>query len=667
LADTTPDFAGFIDASGEELILGGKPVSWWIETFGLPFHVSYAPDIRANLLAFKEVFERLYPKGEVRYAGKASTHPAVFRLAAEAGVGIDVASPYETRCALEAGVPPGQLDVNGNAKDDDLLNLAIGKDMLIVADMPVRVLGFHTHIGSQINDLGAYQLVLGKLLELGATLKSAGHDFEAVNIGGGFPVSYVTQEEWDQILDRIRDGFIAAKAGDPSKIYMWENRPGDFVMGPDGLPTKDWKGELFTARFPKEKMVEAILSNDITVNGRAMKATAALEAAGTPALMIEPGRSFLRGAAIAGLTIAGFAWSSFGAAQADPLLDEMVEFTGQIFFIDTKVPAVVIGAVRNGEVSVRGFGERAGPGSPPPDGDTLLRIGSVTKAFTGAVLAHLTANDTVKLTDPLTQLVPDFASGATSDVQRIRLIDLVTHSAGLPRELPHEPGPDSDPFAPITRDAFAAWLKKEPLLFKPASSVLYSNFGFDLLALRGGQEALSLVKEHITGPLNMKDTVFALSEEQKQRLMQGHAPDGTVLPDVPTGSVIVGSGGLYSTPNDLLRWMQWHLDRFGQKDAEARLLDHGLYLMRDGLQTAAGMDESGHMDALGLAWVGMMAKDDRPFIVQKAGGLQGTFSYIAFAPTRGVAVFIAINKFDFGAAFTMGEFANELLEELAPR
>lgn len=73
---------------------------------------------------------------------------------------------------------------------------------------------------------------------------------------------------------------------------------------------------------------------------------------------------FLRGAAIAGLTIAGFAWSSFGAAQADPLLDEMVEFTGQIFFIDTKVPAVVIGAVRNGEVSVRGFGERAGPGSP---------------------------------------------------------------------------------------------------------------------------------------------------------------------------------------------------------------------------------------------------------------------------------------------------------------
>jgi len=171
--------------------------------------------------------------------------------------------------------------------------------------MPVKVLGFHTHIGSQINDLGAYQLVLGKLLEFGTTLKAAGREFRAVNIGGGFPVSYVMQEEWDQILDRIRDGFIAATAGDPSKIYLWSNAPGDFVMGPDGLPTKEWKGELFTARYPKEKMLEALLTSDITVNGSTMKAIAALEAAGTPALMVEPGRSIVSDS---GITLARVAF-----------------------------------------------------------------------------------------------------------------------------------------------------------------------------------------------------------------------------------------------------------------------------------------------------------------------------------------------------------------------
>src|SRR5262249_17765455 len=133
------------------------------------------------------------------------------------------------------------------------------------------------------------------------------------------------------------------------------------------------------------------------------------------------------------------------------------------------------------------------------------------------------------------------------------------------------------------------------------------------------------------------------------------------------GSVIVGSGGLYSTTNDILLWMKWHLDRFGEMNAEERVLDHALYVVRDGLKTVSGMDESGHMDATGLACAGMMAKDSRPIILQRAGGLQGIFTYVAFAATRNAAVFIAINKFDFGAAFTMGQFANEMLETIAPR
>jgi D-alanyl-D-alanine-carboxypeptidase/D-alanyl-D-alanine-endopeptidase len=369
------------------------------------------------------------------------------------------------------------------------------------------------------------------------------------------------------------------------------------------------------------------------------------------------------------MTLACIAGSSVKAGHADPLLDEIVDFTGQILFIDTKVPGLVIGAVRNGEVSVRGFGERAGPGSPPPDGDTVLRIGSVTKAFTGEMLAHLTAAGTVRLADPLIKLAPEFAGSVDPDVQRIRLLDLATHSGGLPRELPHEPGADDDPFASISRDGFAAWLAKEKLLFAPGRSVLYSNFGFDLLAIALSEAAKQpypdLLKATITGPLAMKDTGFTITEEQKGRLMRGHAPDGTMMPIVPTGPTIVGSGGLYSTPNDLLRWMRWHLDRFGTDGAEARLLDHALYVMRDGLEIASGMDESGHMDGLGLAWIGMMAAKDAPFILQKAGGLQGTFSYVAFAPTRGVAVFVAINKFDFAAAFQMGKFANELLANLS--
>ena len=70
---------------------------------------------------------------------------------------------------------------------------------------------------------------------------------------------------------------------------------------------------------------------------------------------------------------------------------------------------------------------------------------------------------------------------------------------------------------------------------------------------------------------------------------------------------------------------------------------------------------------MALGWVVMMPEGNRPVILQKAGGLQGIFSYVAFAPTRGVGVFVAINRFDFTAAKAMAEAANDLIAELAPR
>ncbi|HME84490.1 MAG TPA: serine hydrolase, partial [Roseiarcus sp.] len=88
------------------------------------------------------------------------------------------------------------------------------------------------------------------------------------------------------------------------------------------------------------------------------------------------------------------------AAQTE--LDEAVDFTGQILFVASKVPALVIGVVQNGRTSIHGFGRRADGSDAEPDGDTLFRIGSITKAFTGQVLASLAGDGVVALADPLT-------------------------------------------------------------------------------------------------------------------------------------------------------------------------------------------------------------------------------------------------------------------------
>ncbi len=238
------------------------------------------------------------------------------------------------------------------------------------------------------------------------------------------------------------------------------------------------------------------------------------------------------------------------ARAGQALLDESVGFAGQILFLAIKTPALVLGVVHDGQTSIQGFGRRADNPNEAPSADTLFRIGSITKAFTGQVLASLAADGLVSLADPLTKYAPEFVAPMSEGGRPIRLIDLATHSAGLPREVPHPPGPPDDPFANITPEAFVAWLKANPLMFTPGTSVSYSNFGFDLLAAalaRAAHEPYpDLLEARVLRPLGLSDTAFAPSAVQGQRIMTGRNFDGSPLPNVTTGPVIVGSGGLYS-------------------------------------------------------------------------------------------------------------------------
>jgi len=356
---------------------------------------------------------------------------------------------------------------------------------------------------------------------------------------------------------------------------------------------------------------------------------------------------------------------------ADKLLDEIVKFMGTVFFLQSKVPALVIGAVRDGNTAVFGFGKTSAGSRKEPHGATMLRVGSLSKAFTGQVLASLVADGTVNFTDRLQDRLGWNVTIPKRGAHEIRLIDLATHTSGLPRELEREFGPRKDPFSTLTVKAYREALIADPLLFAPGTSALYSNFAFDLLAAAlshaGGKPYDVLLKERVLDAAGMKDTVVSLRKGDKARLIQGHDFDGSPLPNIDTPLIAAGASGLYSTADDILRWLAWHLDRSASKDMETRFLDHTAYLQRDGLDAVLGLDESGHMDAMGLGWIVMAPHGTRPLILQKAGGLQGNFSYTAFAPTRGVGAFIAINTFDFAAAMGMATLVNDMVGDLAPR
>lgn len=371
-----------------------------------------------------------------------------------------------------------------------------------------------------------------------------------------------------------------------------------------------------------------------------------------------------------GAVLTALAFSSPAAHAQNGLLDETLQLSGAVLFLESHVPAVVIGAVRHGETAVLGFGKASDDSDKAPDGNTLIRVGSITKVFTGAALASLVADGKVKFTDPLRERLGWDVALPKRGGREIELIDLATHTSGLPREYQTAPSPTGES-RPADRKDVERALASTKLLFEPGKGMLYSNFGFDLLAQAiagtAGKPYAEVLRERVLAPAALGDTTFTLRGGDSARVMQGHDPDGKAIADRASSPMNRGSGSLYSTPNDILKWLKWHMDRSATAGAEMRLLDHVAYVQRDGLDPVFGLDEAAPMDAMGLGWVIQFPKGNRPLILNKSGGYEGTFTYVAFAPTRGVGVFVAMNQFNFGAFANMAKMANALIEQLAPR
>jgi D-alanyl-D-alanine-carboxypeptidase/D-alanyl-D-alanine-endopeptidase len=381
--------------------------------------------------------------------------------------------------------------------------------------------------------------------------------------------------------------------------------------------------------------------------------------------------SNLRHIAMACTVALGVASVAEGAFAEDKELAEATEFTGTVAFLGSNVPGFIFGAVRNGETAIAGFGETRDGSGKAPDENSIFRIASVSKVFCGAALGSLAIGGTVGLTDPLQAHVEAGVTVPEKDGRAIRLIDLVTQASGLPREVERPQAPADDPFSTNTKATQFAELAKAPFLFAPGTAAFYSNFGYDLLgaalAHASKKTYADLLKERLLDPLGMKDTSFNPPAEAKDRLMQGHNFDGKPLPNVPTPVGIECAGGLHTTGADMLRFIKWNLDTSADSMSELRLMTHAAFLYRDGLKSVVGIDDASPMGAMGLGWVISFAEGNRPLILEKTGGLQGFFVYVAIAPTRGVGAFFVMNEFNVAGFHAAVQATNSFVASLAPR
>ncbi|MDC9590813.1 D-alanyl-D-alanine-carboxypeptidase/endopeptidase AmpH [Xenorhabdus sp. XENO-10] len=358
-------------------------------------------------------------------------------------------------------------------------------------------------------------------------------------------------------------------------------------------------------------------------------------------------------------------WEVFeGNGKIKKMSTALVDQYSQSIFDEGNPLGMAMVVIDNNQVVHRSFGETYPRSGVRPRQDSLIRIASITKLMTSEVMIKLAQKKRLKTTDPLQKYtyygvhVPDYGVG-----QPIRLYHLASHTSGLPREQPG--GKWGRPvFIWPTQSNRWAWLQTAGLDATPGTTASYSNLAYDLLA-----DALSkatkkpytrLLQEEITRPYHMKDTTLTPSQSQCARLMAGFKPS----PCVNTIAA-AGSGGIYSTPADMQRWMQQFLSSHNQLRKQTASREQGIYFKRADLTSIKGMDVAGLADGIGLGWVYMEAKGDVPGIYQKTGGGGGFNSYMAMIPEQNIGVFVVMTRKEQSKFSRVTSGVNELVAALA--
>lgn len=245
------------------------------------------------------------------------------------------------------------------------------------------------------------------------------------------------------------------------------------------------------------------------------------------------------------------------ASGAEPL-EARIDALAQPYVDGEVVVGMVVGVVHDGETVIRGYGKVAAEADGVPDGDTLYEIGSVTKVFTGILLADAVERGRMSLDDPASKLLPEHVRMPSRDNKPILLRHLATHTSGLPR-LPDNltPKEPTNPYADYTEQQLYDFLDRHRLRCAPGTKREYSNLAMgllgQLLVRDAGMSYEQLVVERIAKPLKFNDTRITLAEDQQHRLALPYDSDGERVAnwEIPT---LAGAVGLRSSCNDMLKF-----------------------------------------------------------------------------------------------------------------
>lgn len=207
--------------------------------------------------------------------------------------------------------------------------------------------------------------------------------------------------------------------------------------------------------------------------------------------------------------------------------------------------------------------------------DTVFEIGSVTKVFTGLLLADRVVAGKARLEDAVSSYVPNGQIPSFRG-KSITLAHLASHGSGLPAMPDNLVGDEANPASGYTKSLLWDFLSRTTLPRPPGQAYRYSNVGIGLLGIAlsegdGGATYDAMLAARITGPLEMRDTRIDRAGFPEARLAQGYRKTTPMPPN--RIDTLEAAGALRSTAGDMVKFVRALVDRGHPLDAAVDLVE----------------------------------------------------------------------------------------------
>lgn len=221
-------------------------------------------------------------------------------------------------------------------------------------------------------------------------------------------------------------------------------------------------------------------------------------------------------------------------------------------------PGCAVAVIRNGEVAYsNGFGLADLEHDVPITPKTVFYIGSTSKQFVTVCVALLEEAGVLGYDDPVRKHIPEFPEYE----EPVTIRQLIHHTSGVRDylELWHLAGRDYLDYMP-EQAVLDMICRQEELNFAPGSRNLYSNSCYFLLSVLvervSGMTLREYAQQHVFGPLGMNSSRFHDDHEEliPNRAFSYEPRSGGSYNNLISRFDLVGSGGVYSTVEDLAHW-----------------------------------------------------------------------------------------------------------------